>query len=108
MAGTLQRRFVWVGIAMAMLCLSAAANEPTVSVRGRTISLEGSPVPGVEVTLTSNRHGEPTRTWTGRSDAQGRFQIAVPANIHGLGLKVDVPPKQRLAPFAFRRQTDIN
>ena len=107
MAGTLQRRFVWVGIAMATLCLSATANEPTVAVRGRTISLEGTPVPGVEVTLTSTRHGEPTRTWTGRTDAQGRFQIAVPANIHGLGLKVDVPPKQRLAPFAVTPSSSL-
>jgi len=98
------------GCALLVLALSASvcqaarapAAEDSVTLHGKAVTVSGSPVPGVKVTLADHTYGERPRTWTATSGAGGAFSVAVPADAaYRLSVTVEGPADGRLAPCAL-------
>lgn len=70
-----------VAIAMALGCSRTDPNRPKTVKAGGKVTLNGQPVEGANVTLAAEGQG---RAGFGKTDAQGRFQLATTSAIDGV------------------------
>jgi len=67
---------------IAVIALSgvAEAQQITATLRGRVLDVDGVPLPGVPVSVTSNTHGSAAKTVVSDIEGRFKFQLLPPAN----------------------------
>jgi len=89
------------GLALTWPAAAGGGGDPVVVV-GKAVSVRGSAVAGVKVTVAARSGGEPIGQWTVTTDTKGAFRVEVPPTAgHSLSLSVEGPADGKLAPFAL-------